>query len=304
MRYLRPFQIALVIAATVLISMCANSVAAQQAPLMNTGTATAGPNSTDADYRYLSLVAPRTSGVYDFSYNLCNLRQSSMAFYWEEVGFGMDVSHPLPAGLCATYERSDSGFKLEPKTTLRFSGGSQSPPAYLPCEAETDCNVKRAPLQSIITSLTSFVTKHLEEAPQPRGPTSVVSPLRVVVRVSDQGGPKEVQVDWAGSGVRFVVFFPGSKLGPGELKRLIVPKTGGRFEFETFPAFESHSELLLTGSSTSAFTISPGDSVSYGTLIFQISQNFPPTRNVIFLVVDQSGRPVARIDAALPQTLR
>jgi hypothetical protein len=275
---------------------------AQQSPEQDTVVMT-GPNSDEADYRYLSLSALRANGSYDFEYNLCNLRQSKMAFYWEEVGFGMDVSDPLPSGLCAIYERMGNGRKLEPKTTLRFSSGPQSPPAYLPCEGGSECSSKASSLQSIVASLKAFISKHRDGAPDPNRPTSVVSPLRVVVRCSDQSGAKEVQVDWAGSGVKFVAFFADSRLGPDELKLLINPKIG-HFEFETFPAFRGKSDLLLADSSRAALTVSPGDTVASGTFIFQISQKFPQTRKIIFLVVDKSGRPVARIDAPLPQTLR
>jgi len=262
-----------------------------------------GPNSDEADYRYLSLATLRASGAYDFEYNLCNLRERKMAFYWEDVGFGMDVSDPLPSGLCATYERTGTGRKLEPKTTLKFSPGSQSPPAYLPCEGESECVSKSSPLQSVVASLRAFVIRHLDGPPQPNRPTSVVSPLRVVVRSSDQGGAKEVQVDWAGTGVKFVAYFANSKLGADELKQLINPKSGN-IEFETFPAFDGKSGLLVAESSKAALTVRPGDTVTSGTFVFQISQKFPPTRKVIFLVVDKSGRPVARIDAPLPTTSR
>jgi len=297
MRTLWLFRIAYV--TTLLVSTCP-SVEAQQSPEMDTGIAKAGPNSDAADYRYLSLAALQKDGAYDFEYNLCNLRERNMAFYWEDVGFGMDPSDPLPAGLCATFERSGSGRKLEPKTTLIFSGGPQSPPAYLPCEG-SGCSFRVSGLRYMMASLRAFITKHVELPLQPNRPTSVVVPLRVVVRAFHQSsGAKEVQVEWAGSGVKFVTFFPDSKLGRDELKQLINPKIGGRFDFDTFPAFKDHSDLLLAGGSKAAIIVTPGDTVASGNFIFQMSQKFPPTRKVIFLVVDQSGRPVARIDAPLP----
>jgi hypothetical protein len=291
-------------ATTVLISTCLISAKAQQSPVMDTGVASTGPNSNQADYRYLSMATPRASSLYDFSYNLCNLRQRNMAFYWVDVGFGMDVSDPLPAGLCATYDRVGSGRKLKSKTTLKFSSGSQSPPAYLPCEGESECASNAAPLQSIFASFRGFIMKRLEGVPETNRPTSVVSPLRVVVRVTSQGDTRELRVDWAGSGVKFVAYFPDSKLEPGELKRLLITKIGGRFDFDTFPAFKSNSNLLLAGDSRAALTVSPGDAVQSGTIVFLISKGFPPTRDVAFLVVDESGRPVARIDAPLPPATR
>jgi hypothetical protein len=302
MRTLWLFRIVYV--TTVLMSTCPISVWAQQSPEKDAGIAMTGPNSGEADYRYLSLATLRASGgPYDFEYNLCNLREKKMAFYWEDVGFGMDVSDPLPSGLCATYERTGTGRKLEPKTTLKFSPGSQSPPAYLPCDGENECVSKSSPLQSLVVSLRAFVIKHLDGAPQPNRPTSVVLPLRVVVRSSDQGGAKEVQVDWAGTGVKFVAYFANSEFGADELKQLINPKIG-RFEFETFPAFNDNSRLLLAERSKAALTVSSGDTITSGTFIFQISEKFPPTRKVIFLVVDKSGQPLARIDAPLPKTPR
>src|ERR1019366_3168623 len=101
------------------------------------------------------------------------------------------------------------------------------------------------------------------------------------------------------SGVRFVAFFPGSKLGKDELKQVINPKIG-TFEFDTFPAFKDQIDLLLAGSSKAAMMDSPGDTVESGNFVFQMSEKFPPTRKVVFLVVDRSGRAVARIDAPLP----
>jgi hypothetical protein len=290
--------------ATVLTSTCLTLAEAQEPPVMDTGVVRAGPNSNEADYRYLSLATPRTNNGYDFDYNLCNLRPANMAFYWKDVGFGMDFADPLPSGLCATYELVGIGHTFKAKTTLKFSSGVQSPPAYLPCEGGTECTSKAGSPLSLTAELKAYVIKHLRDEEEPNRPTSVVLPLRVVVRVAGSGDTKEVRVDWAGTGVKFVGFFAESKLGPEQLKQFISPKVGGRFEFDTFPAFKANSGLLLDGASRAAITVSPGDKVASGTLIFEISKGFPPARNVTFLLVDESGRPVARIDTPIPQAKR
>ena len=72
MRTLSLLRIAYV--TTVLMSICPNSVWAQQSPDKDRGIVMTGPNSDEADYRYLSLATLRASGAYDFEYNLCNLR--------------------------------------------------------------------------------------------------------------------------------------------------------------------------------------------------------------------------------------
>jgi hypothetical protein len=272
---------------------------------MDTGVVKAGPKADEADYRYLSLAALQKDGGYDFEYNLCNLHELKMGFYWKDVGFGMNPSDPLPAGLCATFELSGAGRKFEPKTTLKFDDGPQFPPAYLPCEGESGCSFRARGLQYYFASLKAFITKHVDNPIQSSPRPSVVSPLRVVVRTFHQGsGAKEVQVEWAGSGVKFVTFFPDSKLGRDELKQLINPKIGNRFDFDTFPAFKNHPDLLLAGSSKAVMTVTPGDTEASGNFVFQISDKFPPTRKVVFIVVDQSGRPVARIDVPLASTSR
>jgi hypothetical protein len=231
---------------TTFMVSCLTSVQAQQSPVMDTGVVKAGPNSDGADYRYLSLAVPQKDRAWEFEYNLCNLRERNMAFYWEDVGYGMNPADPLPAGLCATYERSGAGRKFEHETKLVFNGGNQSPPAYLPCDGESGCSFKASGLKYTVASLRAFVTKHVEDKLQPNRQTSLVSPLRVVVHAFQQGsGSKEVEVEWAGSGVRFVAFFPGSKLGKDELKQVINPKIG-TFEFDTFPADrgQAHVEAL------------------------------------------------------------
>ena len=291
-------------AIAVLVSACPMVAKVQQPPVMHTGVLSVGPNSDQADYRYLSMATPSASGLYDFSYNLCNLRKRNMAFDWVDVGFGMDVSEPLPAGLCATYDRVGSGPTLKPKTTLTFSSGSQSPPAYLPCEGESGCDSNAARPNSIFAAFSGFIMKRLEGKPETNGRTSVASPLRVQVRITSQGDHSEVRVDWAGNGVTFVAYFPDSKLQPEELKRLLPTKLGGRFDFDTFPAFKSDSKLLLAGATNAALTVSPGETVQSGRIVFLISKDFPPTRDMALLIVDQSGRPVARIDAPLPHVAR
>ena len=104
--------------------------------------------------------------------------------------------------------------------------------------------------------------------------------------------------------MKFVAYFPDLTLETKELKQLLIPKIGGRFDFDTFPAFKSKSDLLLAEASRAALTVSPGDAVQSGKILFLIPKAFPSTRNVTFLVVNESGQPVARVDVPLPPAIR
>src|SRR5947209_15024502 len=77
---------------------------------------------------------------------------------FEDRASGRDASRPR------------SGWKKKWHTTLEFSSGSQSPPAYLPCEDESECTSNPTPLQSIIASFRGFIVKRLEGVPERNRP--------------------------------------------------------------------------------------------------------------------------------------
>jgi hypothetical protein len=287
------------VCAAVLAGLFIHSVQAQ------VPAALAGPDSPTADYGYLSLAIPTKTAAgttYELRYDVCNRRAGKMAFAWDDVGFGTDLADPVRAGFCATYElSSQAGYRLKPNTTLRFSSGSQSPPAYLACETERDCKTDLVSVAqaTVATLLAYIVNRDGRGLQQPTA--NNVSPLRVVVRPTTPSlGINRIEVDWtAVKGVEFLVLFPDAKFDMDELKLMVKTTSGGSLQFDTFPSLEKVTGLISPNASA-AIRIAPGGSAEYGNWTVELAPKSPIGRTVTVIVQDPSGARVARLNAFIP----
>jgi hypothetical protein len=263
----------------------------------------AGPDGA-AEYAYLSLAIPlkgQTETTYELRYDVCNRRLGNMSFKWEDVGFGTDLREPVTAGLCATYELDNqAGFRSKGTTTLRFSNGVQSPPAYLACETKQDCKTDFVSgVRNYVAKPTSYITN--PSANELKKPTyNNILPLRVVVRTSEtRPGVTRFDVDWAGKGVTFLTLFPNGKLGVDDLKQMATIMKGGTFDFLTLPSLEKALGLIVPNAPV-AISVTPGRSAEVGNWILEVSSKAPIGQKVTVIIVDSTDRRIASLDVPLP----
>jgi hypothetical protein len=263
-----------------------------------------GPGVDGADYAYLSMVTARkgqNGPIYDLRYDLCNRRTRKMAFVWEDVGFGMDDTAPLPAGLCASYELVGLGYKLKTVAPIRFSSGSRPATAYLPCAEKTGCDAESSSgLATLTATLTTVVSKILpaEKPGETNRPVSVLSPLHVIVRATrgQDGRVHAFRIDWTGTGITFLAYFPNGKLSVDDLKQMIGKTTGGKFEFVTFPSLKNAEFIMGSTPSDGAIRMEPGESAQFGTYTVELSPKAPSARTIRLIVLAEQNRATARLD--------
>lgn len=285
---------------TAMLLLCGVRVNSQEPPALVTGPSA----DIQSDYRHLSLAVPRQQAdglrYVQFRYDLCSQRDRNLAFIWEDVGFGMDFPDPLPAGMCATYELSGGGYRLEEQTNLRFSAGSQRVRALLPCEGERGCTPQNPSLIGQATAqLTAYWRRRSGTVDKP---TDVVAPLRVVVASSNApGGRTIVRVDWAGPAIKFVGEFEDWKVDADRLRSEIVASGGGTFQFDTFPSLITKPSLVIPDvPHAGAFRVNPGEGVQSGSWYMELSPSAPRGRSLSLFILNEDNIPAARIDAPLP----
>jgi hypothetical protein len=304
--------------------MCAAFIACSAATLAwpaEIATPVTGPDKPDeAGYAYFSLPEAKQAGgstqYYNLHYEVCNRHgDRGLAFAWNEPGFGMDVNSPLPAGKCAVFARGAAGYELAPNATLRLSEGSHPASAYIPCD-KRDTNGK-CEVSSSASGLSEWMTEFQTFLSPPaslNSPTSVVTPLRVLVRTDRKGRSTEIQASWEGKGIEFVLGFPGVKSDPHVLQRSAIAKDGGDFEFDTFASYAETNKiaedfLAPKGSNFAIVAIDPGkvsDQFGKGEWRIEFSDDAPMPGSAVLIILARGTkkRIIARCPVQLPPRVR
>lgn len=257
-----------------------------------------GPDTPEvAGYGYLSFVESAKDQFHQMHYELCNRRTSNLAFRWLEPGFEMLADAPLPPPKCAIFERSAGGYRREPKTQLVFSDKSSPAEAYIPCNARTagGCEAMKGPKWQF-GELNTFMS----------GPTGVVSPLRILVKSTAEGGFKKISVNWTSAGMKFLLTFPKAKSPPQSIRRSFSNVetfySYGRFprlSGSPFLAGNDQAELLQVGQAAFAWE---GKSQSSGEWNAAVSSDIDLGDRAVVVVVDSDFRVTAIMSSPLAET--
>ncbi len=141
-------------------------------------------------------------------------------------------------------------------------------------------------------------------------PTQVVSPLRVVIYSQRDGkGSTNIDVEWAGKGLQFLLGFPDTQLAKEVYSAAAQEKTGAEFQFDTFASFAASAGiakdfLVPQGADFIATLVDPGEKLPFGAWRLSFSRDAPLGGKAVLILLNRDRRVLARVDAPLPSVVK